>query len=199
MNTDLVGWALTGLRTSVVAPVLLLTNSQRISWDRITLPAGIALPGFVVIHAAITLALTRHPSAPLWLILDLPLLYGALIYWLPIFSPTRRLSDPLRALYLFLSAPPLDLAGLIVIILGDSAGGLAMIAGCSPRESSPSWSPGNGSTTKKNTSPQLNHPDTTIPRPPSPSVGVPMPGRDTCAISSPPFDRPDRTDDRTQR
>lgn len=35
-------------------------------------------------------------------------------------------------LYLFLSAPALDLAGVMVVILGDAPGGLAMIVGMLP-------------------------------------------------------------------
>lgn len=96
------------------------------------LPAGIALPGFVLLHGGITYLLTRHPTPAGWLLLHVPLLVGAVVYWLPVLGTARRLADPLRVLYLFLSAPALDLAGVMVVILGDGAGGLAMIAGMLP-------------------------------------------------------------------
>jgi cytochrome c oxidase assembly factor CtaG len=132
MNADVAGWAVTGLCTSVVAPALVLTTARHTGDRILSVPAGWALPGFVILHAGLTLALAHRPSTTVWLLLHLPLLVGALIFWLPVFGPTRRLSDPLRVMYLFLSAPPLDLAGVIVIVQGDPAGGLAMIVGMLP-------------------------------------------------------------------
>ena len=132
MNADTLGWAATGLLTSVLAPALLLATSPRIRWDRLALPAALALPGFVAVHGLITVALAQHPPPLAWIGLHTPLLAGALIFWLPIFSRTRRLDDPLRVLYLFLAAPALDLAGLIVIVIGDAPGGIAMIVGMLP-------------------------------------------------------------------
>ena len=132
MNTDILGWAVTGLLTSVLAPALVLGTRLRIACDHIALPAALALPGFITVHGLITFELAQHPAPPLWLGLHLPLLAGALIFWLPIFGHRTRLADPLRALYLLLSVPALDFAGVLVIILGDPAGGLAMIVGMLP-------------------------------------------------------------------
>lgn len=132
MTGDVLGWAATGLVTAVVAPGLLLATGRHVHWGRLALPAGVALPAFVLLHAGITFLLTRHPPPAVWLILHVPLLAGALVYWLPVLGTVRRLSDPLRVLYLFLSAPTLDLAGVMVVVLGDGPGGLAMIVGMLP-------------------------------------------------------------------
>ncbi|HVV23012.1 MAG TPA: hypothetical protein VHF06_26480 [Pseudonocardiaceae bacterium] len=132
MTADIWAWAASGATTSVVAPGLLLSTRRWVDWDRLAVRAGLALPGFVVLHALITLALAQRPSAPLWLALHVPLLLGAVVYWLPVFGTVRRLDDAMRMLYLFLSAPPLDLAGVLVVILGDQDGGVAMIVGMLP-------------------------------------------------------------------
>jgi cytochrome c oxidase assembly factor CtaG len=132
VTADVFGWAVTGLVVGVLAPGLLTGTRRGVRWDRLAVPAGVALPGFVVLHAAITFLVAQRPPPAVWLILHVPLLLGALVYWLPILGTARRLSDPLRVLYLFLSAPALDLAGVMVVILGDGPGGLAMIAGMLP-------------------------------------------------------------------
>ncbi len=131
MTGDVIAWAATGLLTSVIAPVLLLI-SRTSRWDRIAIPGGLAFPVFLVLHGLIAYLLTLRPTVPVWLALHVVLLAGALLFWLPIFGHTRRLSDPLRVLYLFLSMPPLDLTGVLVIVLGDHAGGLAMIVAMLP-------------------------------------------------------------------
>lgn len=118
--------------TAVLVPGLLLGTRRAVRWDRLALPAGVALPAFVVLHGAITFLLAQRPPPGLWLLLHVPLLLGAVVYWLPVLGTARRLPDPLRVLYLFLSAPALDLAGVLVIVLGDGPGGLAMIVGMLP-------------------------------------------------------------------
>jgi hypothetical protein len=129
---DIVGWTITGLLTSVAAPGLLLLVVRTVPWDRAAAPAAVVFPGFIVLHGVIAYVLTWHPSAAVWLALHVLLLAGALLFWLPIFGQGRRISDPLRVLYLFLAMPPLDLAGVVVIVLGDHAGGLAMIIAMLP-------------------------------------------------------------------
>jgi hypothetical protein len=130
--TDILAWTVTGLLTSVIAPALVVTTGAAVNWDRIAVPGGMAFPGFIVLHGLITYLLTLHPTVLAWLALHVVLLAGALLFWLPIFGHTRRLSDPVRVLYLFLSMPPLDLTGVLVIVLGDHAGGLAMIVAMLP-------------------------------------------------------------------
>lgn len=132
VNGDVAGWVVSGAVVSVVAPAMLLGTRRWIRWDALALPAVPALVGFVLLHAAVTFALTRHPPAGVWLALHVPLLVGAVVYWLPVLGTRRRLPDALRVLYLFLSAPPLDLSGVLVVILGDSAGGVGMIVGMLP-------------------------------------------------------------------
>lgn len=132
MITDILAWAMTGLLTSVIAPALLVTTGSAVGWDRFAIPGAFAFPGFIVLHGLIAYLLTLHPDVPAWLALHVVLLGGALLFWLPIFGRARRLSDPVRVLYLFLSMPPLDLTGVLVIVLGEHAGGLAMIVAMLP-------------------------------------------------------------------
>ena len=126
--THVAHMAAMGLIVGVVAPALLrglVRLTPRI--DRFAPPAVVTLSGFVVLHAAVTLsgaeAVALAPPA---------LLLGALIFWTPVFGVHRRLSDGGRVLYLYLAMPMLDLAGVWMVAAGDSAGGLAMIAGMLP-------------------------------------------------------------------
>jgi cytochrome c oxidase assembly factor CtaG len=122
-----------GLLTSVVAPAVVLATRARWQWRRLTLPAGIALPGFVLAHAGITLVLTLGtPTRTVTVTLHLVLFLAAVVFWLPVLGPCARLSRPARCVYLFLAAPALDLAGVVVVATGDSAGGLAMIVAMLP-------------------------------------------------------------------
>lgn len=132
MTLDVVAWVATGLVTSVLAPALTLLRTRRFTVDSLTVPGAVALPGFVVLHGLVAYLLTRSVPVPAWLGLHVVLLAGAVLFWLPVFGRTRRLSDPLRVLYLFLSMMPLDLTGVLVIVLGDHAGGLAMIIAMQP-------------------------------------------------------------------
>ena len=132
MSADIVGWFVTGLITSVVAPALLTATRRWSSWRYLALPPGVACGGFIVLHAVITYALARRPGPAPWLALHIPLLLGALAFWLPVLGTSNRLRDPVRVLYLFLSAPPLDLAAVMVIVLGDQPGGVAMLVGMLP-------------------------------------------------------------------
>jgi cytochrome c oxidase assembly factor CtaG len=126
-----------GLITSAVAPGILLLARRGWGWRwaglrLLPLPAPVLLAGFVVLHAAITLAMDgSEPSPPVHLVLHAVLLFGALAFWLPVLGP-----DPLtpagRMVYLFVGAPALDLAAVVVVARGDSAGGLAMIVAMLP-------------------------------------------------------------------
>lgn len=122
-----------GLLVSVAAPVLLLVLGRAApQLDRWSLPVGVTLPGFVVLHAAVTVY--DHSPAPLSLeaAAHMALLAGAVLFWAPVLGARRRLPDAGRMLYLFAAMPPLDLAGVWLVAVGDSAEGLSMIVGMLP-------------------------------------------------------------------
>jgi len=60
------------------------------------------------------------------------LLGCAAVFWHPVVGSTGRLDAIGRSVYLFLAAPSLDLAAVVVVAQGDSAGGLAMIVAMLP-------------------------------------------------------------------
>ena len=126
--------AMMGLLVSVVAPALLVLLSRVLpQLDRATVPAAVALPGFITLHAAVTVYTGRGMVPPL---LDtathLALLAGAMLFWAPILGIRRRLPDAGRMLYLYVALPLLDLAGVWLVAVGDSPGGLSMIVGMLP-------------------------------------------------------------------
>lgn len=121
-----------GLDVAVVAPVIYLASRHRVPWDRLTLPWPVAVTGFVLLHAAITLGMSYAMPPPLPDAgLHLALVATAIVYWLPLIGE-RRLSDAGRMVYLFLSMPALDLPGVWVVARGDAGGGLGMIVGMLP-------------------------------------------------------------------
>lgn len=130
VSPHLLLWALTGLVTSTLAPAVVLLGDRR-GWRWPTLPPLVAFPAFVVLHGLIAFALVRYPGPLAWLALHVPLLAGAVLFWSPALGHGRRLGPAGRSFYLLLSGPPLDLAGVGVIVLGD-LGGLAMIVGMLP-------------------------------------------------------------------
>lgn len=132
MSAHVAGWVVTGAVTSVIAPGLLLVLRGWGPWKRMGVSEAVAAPGFVVWHALITAALVLRPTLGLWLVLHVLLLAGSVVYWLPVLGRTRRLGGAGRCLYLFLSSPFLDFAAVGVIVLGDPAGGLAMIVAMLP-------------------------------------------------------------------
>jgi hypothetical protein len=122
-----------GLITSVLAPAVVLLTADAALWRRVTLPAAVTLGGFVVLHAAITIAMTLRPPMLVMALAKPVLLAGAVLFWLPMLGPGhRRLSGPGRSLYLFLAPPSLDLAAVYVVGSGDPRGGLAMIVAMLP-------------------------------------------------------------------
>ncbi len=126
--------AMMGLLVSVLAPALLVVLRRAFpQLDRATVPAAVALPGFVTLHAAVTVYAGRAMVPPL---LDtaahLVLLAGAMLFWAPILGIRRRLPDAGRMLYLYVALPLLDLAGVWLVAVGDSPGGLSMIVGMLP-------------------------------------------------------------------
>jgi hypothetical protein len=136
MSPGIVPMALSGASVSLLAPILILLPEYTglpWDWDRIALPARWALPLFLVGHAVIMIGMTQFDlSGALEVCLHVVLVLGAIEFWLPILGRRRRLSDPVRSAYLFLAAPTLDLAGVWIVAVGDSPGGLAMIVAMLP-------------------------------------------------------------------
>jgi cytochrome c oxidase assembly factor CtaG len=134
MTEHMLHMATMGLLVAVIAPALLVVSSRAFpQLDRCTVPAALALPGFVTLHAAVTVCTSRGPVPPL---LDtathLALLAGAMLFWAPILGVRHRLPDAGRMLYLYLALPLLDLAGVWLVAVGDSTGGVSMIVGMLP-------------------------------------------------------------------
>jgi cytochrome c oxidase assembly factor CtaG len=135
VSAHLLHMASMGLLVSVVAPALAVAAARVPALDRLAVPAVLALPGFTVLHAALTLTIDA-PGAevgPASLTgAHLVLLVGAVLFWMPVLGVRRRLPDAGRMVYLFLAGPLLDLAGVWLVAQGDTAGGLAMIVGMLP-------------------------------------------------------------------
>lgn len=132
MITGIAPWAVTGAVTGVAAPTLLLA-ARRQGVGRVPeLPGALCGPAFVLLHGAITLSLTGGLGVASWAVLHAILLLGAALYWRPVLGPGRRLDGAERFLYLFLTSPLLDLAGVAVVALGHPDEGLAMIVGMLP-------------------------------------------------------------------
>ncbi len=122
-----------GLETSALAPALVLLARNRLPLDRLALPGAVALPLFLAVHSAITMTMPFHDPSPLAHVgLHALLLAAALWFWLPVLGERRRMSDPARMVYLYLAMPVMDLAGVYVVLRGDSAGGIAMIVAMLP-------------------------------------------------------------------
>lgn len=126
--------AFMGLMTSVVAPLLVLALRDRVGLGPLDHRAAVALPGFVLLHAAIVLGVEAAGMWPMsvhvWAAAIV--FVGAMVFWSPVLGRAHRLADDLGAVYLYLAAPTLDIPAVILIARGDSAGGLAMIVGMLP-------------------------------------------------------------------
>jgi hypothetical protein len=134
MTEHMLHMAIMGLMVSAIAPALLLVLIRAFpQLDRCTVPAAVALPGFVGLHAAVTVYADRNPvPSPLDTAAHLALLVGAMLFWAPVLGVRRRLPDAGRMAYLYLALPLLDLAGVWLVAVGDSPGGLSMIVGMLP-------------------------------------------------------------------
>lgn len=129
---QIVHMAAMGALTSLVAPAILLASRGLALWRKVPAPPALILPGFVLLHGAVTVA------PELWLLpslvdglLHVVLLAGAVVFWLPIVGP-RSAGAAARSVYLFLAGPSLDLAAVYLIIRGNEPGGLAMIVAMLP-------------------------------------------------------------------
>lgn len=134
MIHHVVHMAMMGLFVSVAAPGLLLALARVApQLDRWSVPAWVALPLFVAMHAAVTVSTAHRPIPELLATAaHVALLLSAILFWAPVLGRRQRLPDGLRAVYLYAAMPLLDLAGVWLIAVGDVTGGLSMIVGMLP-------------------------------------------------------------------
>ncbi|MEV5147760.1 hypothetical protein AB0L14_26050 [Streptomyces sp. NPDC052727] len=125
-------WSAVLVAAVVPAAVRCLTHSPL--WERISVPAGLALPLLVLTHAWSVLGDVVGIAPPGGARITEPVLLAtAVLFWLPAVARTRhRLDGPGRCLYLFLAAPLLDLPAVGMVAAGHTAAGLAMIVGMLP-------------------------------------------------------------------
>jgi hypothetical protein len=133
-TSSVVAMAATGLTLTALVPGAVWALRRSPLWERVSVPAGLALPLLVLLHAWTVLGdLLRWRPSGAGFVAEPALSAAAVLFWLPVLTRTRhRLSDPGRCLYLFLAAPLLDLPAVGVIAAGHSAEGLAMIVGMLP-------------------------------------------------------------------
>ncbi|MFF9408090.1 hypothetical protein ACF1B0_21575 [Streptomyces anandii] len=132
LDPETVVMALSGLLVAAGVPFLIHRTRAWSGWRRLSLPAAVALPLFVVLHAAVVLTEPLVESGAVRLAVEAVLLYAAALYWLPVLGTRHRLSDPARSVYLYLSMPLLDLPAVVMVARGHTAGGLAMVAAMLP-------------------------------------------------------------------
>jgi hypothetical protein len=130
---DTVEMAVMGLDTSVIAPAILLATRRWPGWAALSWPAPVGLPVFLVIHAGITVWMSlTMPTVLEDLAFQAGLIVASFVFWLPVLGVVRGLTDAGTMIYLYLAMPTMDLAGVWVVLRGDSAGGLAMIVAMLP-------------------------------------------------------------------
>jgi cytochrome c oxidase assembly factor CtaG len=138
MHTGILGPAVMGLITSVLAPLLVLAGHRLRPAARVPSrahpwrAAGI-LTGFAVVHAVTVLAVGPGTDPGVGLALHAAVLGGAVVFWLPVLGRgTTRLPEAGRSIYLFLACPVLDTAALALVVRGDEPAGIAMVVGMLP-------------------------------------------------------------------
>jgi cytochrome c oxidase assembly factor CtaG len=121
------------LLAMVVAPLAVL------AWVALGLPRprlghpAVAWSAFVVVQWAfhLTPLLEESRGTPaLHAAEHLAFLAVGVWFWVPVLG--AGLGDPGRSLYLFLAAPAVDLVGAALMVRGDEAAGVAMLAGSLP-------------------------------------------------------------------
>ncbi|WP_258056060.1 hypothetical protein [Streptomyces sp. Ru62] len=119
---------------AAVVPVAVRCLRHSPLWERISVPAAVALPLLVLTHAWAVLGDAAGIAPPGGARATEPVLLAtAVLFWLPAVARTRhRLDDPGRCVYLFLAAPLLDLPAVGMVAAGRTAAGLAMIVGMLP-------------------------------------------------------------------
>ncbi|MEV5175475.1 hypothetical protein AB0L10_31340 [Streptomyces flaveolus] len=133
-HPSVVPMAWSALLVAVVVPAAVRALRRSPLWERISVPAPVALPLLVLTHAWAVLGDLTGPRLPGGAFVTEPLLLAAaVLFWLPVVARTRhRLDDAGRSLYLFLATPLLDLPAVAVVAAGRTAAGLAMITGMLP-------------------------------------------------------------------
>ncbi|WNM32587.1 hypothetical protein RKE30_20280 [Streptomyces sp. Li-HN-5-11] len=132
LSPAILNMALSGLLVAAGVPALIHFTRAWAGWRRFCLPAWVALPLFVVLHASVVLTEPWLPSGLARLAVEALLLCAAMLYWLPVLGTRHRLSDPARSVYLYLSMPLLDLPAVVMVAMGHVAGGLSMVAAMVP-------------------------------------------------------------------
>jgi hypothetical protein len=133
-HMSVVPMAFSALLVAAVVPGVVHVLRRSPLWERISVPAAVALPLLVLVHAWAVLGETVGLRAPGGALVTEPALpAAAVLFWLPVVARTRhRLDDAGRCLYLFLATPLLDLPAVAVVAAGHSAEGLTMIVGMLP-------------------------------------------------------------------
>jgi hypothetical protein len=134
MNGGTAHMFLTGVLVSVAAPLAVLAGARsRPGLDRYVPPARVALPTFVIVHAAVTVVDRQCPAGATGsAVCMLALTAAAVVFWFPVFGTHRRLRPAARFLYLYAALPLLDLPAAWLITIGDGTGGTAMMLGMIP-------------------------------------------------------------------
>ncbi|MFE1751592.1 hypothetical protein [Streptomyces anandii] len=132
--SSVIAMGLSGFVLAAVVPAVVRLTRNSPLWRRVSVPAGVALPLLVLVHAWAVLGELLPNGTPGGALPAEPVLPAvAVLFWLPVAARTRhRLSDPGRCLYLFLAAPLLDLPAVGVVAAGRPAEGIAMIVGMLP-------------------------------------------------------------------
>jgi cytochrome c oxidase assembly factor CtaG len=122
-----------GLLVSLVPPVFIVLTRKRLRYRGLSWPAPAAMLFFLALHAATVIGMSEwEPPPVLHGLLHVVLVTGAVIFWLPVLGYRRRLSDPMRCVYLFLACPTLDLPAVWVVGWVQGPAGLAMIVAMLP-------------------------------------------------------------------
>ncbi len=122
-----------GLLVSVAPPAFIVLTRTRLRYPGLNWPAPAAMLCFVILHAATVMGMSKwEPPLLVHVLLHLVLFTGALVFWLPVLGYRRRLSDPMRCMYLFLACPVLDLPAVWVVGWVQASAGLAMIIAMLP-------------------------------------------------------------------
>lgn len=132
-HSGVAAMAWSGFTVAVLVPAVVAATRRSPFWRLVALPAGVALPLFVVVHAVASLGGFVAPLGAVGRgVLEAVLLCAAFVFWLPVLGTSRRLGEAGRCVYLFLAAPLLDLPAVGMIAAGHGAGGLAMIVSMLP-------------------------------------------------------------------
>lgn len=128
-----------GLTTSVVAPGTLMVLRDRVPavwamtepWS--AMPPAPVLVWFLLWHGGITMGMAFVGGTLAQLGLWVALYLGGVVFYLPMLGAGSTMGGAGRSVYLFIAAPCLDLAAvLLMVVTGSQAEGLAMIVGMLP-------------------------------------------------------------------